>query len=588
MKLTTTVTAALAIFSNIAIAQNVSRTDQNIQNYIDKYKDIAIQEQIRTGIPAAIKLAQGIHETSFGQSELCQNANNHFGIKCKSNWTGPSYAYTDDAKDECFRMYNSDLESYKDHSNFLISNKRYAKLFTYEVTDYKSWANGLKQCGYATNPKYAVLIISLIEKFQLNEYTLIASNSAMINSNNNIAAVQTTNKPAVTTYSYKTSPTTTTSNTPVVTTTAAPKVEQNDYTTRTTQQQNLDINVPFYVTTTLNGLSGFYAKKGDMLLEYATKNNIRYTKLIAMNQIPDAPLEADMFIYLEKKMKKGLQEKYTVKEGETLIQISQKTGVDLNQIKLLNKLVEKVEVKAGEIINLQHERTTSPEVYIPSSKNVTRSNNSNTPSTKTDDYIVNNKKVETPIEEQTTEYTFGKSNNNNTSTPKPNASVTPKPESKPNNTNNSRGGIDVSNNSKKEEVVVVKEPAVIEKRVTETKPVTNNANYDNLSPYDKLKLHMEKNANKTEEFTGPSSGATTKNVAVTPQEVTTVNSTFQQEKPSNTSPKASNSTTTYKVKKGDALFSIANKFNVTIKQLEDWNKVTAKTLTVGKVLKVSK
>ena len=124
-----------------ALAQN----DARVQAYIEKYKELAILEQKRTGIPAAIKLAQGIHETAAGTSELCQNANNHFGIKCKATWTGETYTYTDDRKDECFRKYGDDITSYKDHSDFLYKNPRYSTLFTYSVDDYKSWSHGLKK-----------------------------------------------------------------------------------------------------------------------------------------------------------------------------------------------------------------------------------------------------------------------------------------------------------------------------------------------------------------------------------------------------------------------------------------------------------
>ncbi|MCD6064428.1 MAG: LysM peptidoglycan-binding protein, partial [Flavipsychrobacter sp.] len=117
------------------------------KKYVEQYKELAIAEQRRTGIPAAVTLAQGIHETSAGNSELAINANNHFGIKCKKNWTGQKYTYTDDAPNECFRKYNSSVESYKDHSDYLSSQPRYASLFQLSPTDYFSWAIGLKKAG---------------------------------------------------------------------------------------------------------------------------------------------------------------------------------------------------------------------------------------------------------------------------------------------------------------------------------------------------------------------------------------------------------------------------------------------------------
>lgn len=142
--------------------------------YIDQYKYIAISEMKRTGIPASIKLAQGLMESMSGRSELAINANNHFGIKCKNSWEGETYQYKDDDVDEkgeiihsCFRKYTAAEESYIDHSEFLTGRKRYKLLFDFDKTDYLSWARGLQNCGYATDPLYAEKLIVAIEKYQL-------------------------------------------------------------------------------------------------------------------------------------------------------------------------------------------------------------------------------------------------------------------------------------------------------------------------------------------------------------------------------------------------------------------------------------
>src|SRR5690606_27254645 len=152
--------------------------DLSVWEYINQYKDLAIAEQQRVNIPAAIKLAQGILESQYGKSELAINANNHFGIKCKSHWKGSTYTKDDDAKDECFRKYANSLDSYKDHSEFLVTSSRYQSLFTYSVLDYKSWAHGLKSAGYATNPAYASKLIEVIEKYNLNQFTELAMNTS--------------------------------------------------------------------------------------------------------------------------------------------------------------------------------------------------------------------------------------------------------------------------------------------------------------------------------------------------------------------------------------------------------------------------
>ena len=138
-------------------------------SYIDSFKAIAIEEMNNYGIPASITLAQGILESGSGSSDLAKYANNHFGIKCTSDWKGKAYYKDDDQKDDCFRVYKDPRESYKDHSQFL-KRKRYAALFELDKNDYRNWAIGLKNAGYATNPKYPDLLINIIEKYQLYQY----------------------------------------------------------------------------------------------------------------------------------------------------------------------------------------------------------------------------------------------------------------------------------------------------------------------------------------------------------------------------------------------------------------------------------
>lgn len=145
------------------------RWNERYQQYIDQYKDIAIEEMHRWKIPASITLAQGIYESGAGQSELARKGNNHFGIKC-NGWDGRKVYHDDDARNECFRAYNSVFESYEDHSRFLASGQRYRSLFNLKTTDYKGWARGLKAAGYATNPQYADKLIELIQLYKLYEF----------------------------------------------------------------------------------------------------------------------------------------------------------------------------------------------------------------------------------------------------------------------------------------------------------------------------------------------------------------------------------------------------------------------------------
>ena len=160
--------------NNLSIQQSHRDAIANYQSYtslqyIDRFKAIAIQEMNLYGIPASITLAQGLYESGSGNSELARVANNHFGIKCNSSWTGKSYYKDDDNHNDCFRVYDSPEDSYRDHSNFL-KRKNYAHLFELDKNDYQGWAYGLKAAGYATNPKYPQLIIGIIQKYNLDQY----------------------------------------------------------------------------------------------------------------------------------------------------------------------------------------------------------------------------------------------------------------------------------------------------------------------------------------------------------------------------------------------------------------------------------
>lgn len=156
-------------FSVQAICGPRYRWNSRYQNYIDQYKDLAIEEMLNYGIPASITLAQGLLESGAGGSELTVKGNNHFGIKCHG-WTGRAVYHDDDAAGECFRAYNSAEESYDDHCKFLTSGRRYRSLFDLDVRDYRGWAHGLKAAGYATNPHYAQRLIDIIELYKLYQY----------------------------------------------------------------------------------------------------------------------------------------------------------------------------------------------------------------------------------------------------------------------------------------------------------------------------------------------------------------------------------------------------------------------------------
>jgi flagellum-specific peptidoglycan hydrolase FlgJ len=157
----------LNLFTLLPLFLFAQYTEADIYNYIETYKGIAIQKMVEYKIPASITLAQGIFESACGTSRLATEGNNHFGIKCHKEWEGDTIKHDDDELQECFRKYKEAEESYNDHSQFLITRPRYAKLFTLDIMDYEGWARELKAAGYATNPQYADKLISLIERFDL-------------------------------------------------------------------------------------------------------------------------------------------------------------------------------------------------------------------------------------------------------------------------------------------------------------------------------------------------------------------------------------------------------------------------------------
>ncbi len=159
----------IALIAVVTVAAAQMKWNSAFQQYIDQYKDLAIEQMKKYRIPASITLAQGVFESGAGRSDLARKGNNHFGIKCHG-WQGRTVRANDDAPDECFRAYDNAWQSYEDHSRFLVNSNRYRKLFSLSITDYRGWARGLKAAGYATNPRYADKLIELIELYKLHQY----------------------------------------------------------------------------------------------------------------------------------------------------------------------------------------------------------------------------------------------------------------------------------------------------------------------------------------------------------------------------------------------------------------------------------
>lgn len=322
-----------------SLAASLSGQSAHIQNYIDQYREIAVAEMHRSGIPASIKLAQGILESDAGRSELALNSSNHFGIKCGPIWDGPTFYKEDDDRDKrgkliksCFRVFSDPAESYQAHSQFLRNpNKayRYGWLFDLDRTDYKSWAWGLKESGYATNPRYAVLLISLIEKYQLYSFDYYEPPTRIMVSRERESRSVTT----------------------------AEKISPRQITTSWKANGTDDIQV-IRGKVTNNGLTLVYAEKDDTPEILAGRYDVEVSDLIEFNERISGPSQTLMTaerVYLEKKKKKykGSTRAHTVLKGESIYEIAQIYGLRLDKLLKRNRLEPGEEPVPGSHIYLR-------------------------------------------------------------------------------------------------------------------------------------------------------------------------------------------------------------------------------------------
>jgi LysM repeat protein len=328
--------AILLLFLLTAGLFSFAQQREVIQQYIATYKELAISEMQRTGVPASIKLAQGIHETMAGTSNLVQKSNNHFGIKCKANWTGESVSHDDDARGECFRKYSSASDSYRDHSDFLKNSARYASLFTLDPLDYQGWANGLKKAGYATNPRYPLVIIKLIEDYQLQDYTLVALGK------------KSTDDPII-----------------VAASTEVPlPVKTTDAVEDKTETIVPAVSYPIGEFR-INDTKVVFVKKGTPYLFVAQQNQIPLARIFEFNEMKQEEIApTDQLIYLQRKRKTGNADFHTVQPGESLRDIAQQEAIRLESLLEYNFLREDQQPAPGERLALRSKSTNMPKLVL--------------------------------------------------------------------------------------------------------------------------------------------------------------------------------------------------------------------------------
>ena len=281
-------------------------------SYIEKYKEIAIEEMNQFGIPASITLAQGIHESNAGKSYLARIGNNHFGIKCHKEWEGERVYKDDDRRDECFRKYADPAFSYRDHSLFLAKRSRYSRLFQYDITDYKRWARGLKRAGYATDPNYARSLIKIINDFDLHRF-------------------DTRYSPEPVAYRGPLE--------------KAPVPSKEDFTVKGTKKGR-----KIYEN---NGKRLVIAGKDDSFLRIAHEQDVTRNQLMRFNDlIVEQKLNEGQLVYLENKRWRSKKHQFhIVRQNETWRSIAQLYGVRLAWLQLYNMFTG--ELKPGEKLRLK-------------------------------------------------------------------------------------------------------------------------------------------------------------------------------------------------------------------------------------------
>ena len=616
---------------------------ERAKKYVSQYSQLAINEQRNSGVPAAVTLGQGILETEAGASELMTQANNHFGIKCKNGWSGETFLHDDDAKQECFKKYKSADESYRDHSDLLKRNPRYNSLFNIPMKDYASWASGLRRCGYATDPQYATRLIKIIEDFGLQDYTLSGMDSSKTKLELQVAQQQTptSKQPLMVDKLEDTTifvldkkekgkekddeeeeveeaatppvvvPATTQPVAVVETVTSVPKAVSTPDTTVVAEPGSIRSiadsarNVIFPKDTSsiptaaptmndttgmvkIHGLKAFYAHKDEMLLQYAMQYNIRYPKLLEINDLADGPVPCNSYIFLEKKPAAGVNARHIVAEGESLWLIAQEEAIQLKRLTALNLMSPDETPVPGTVLQLQFPSSKKPDVKVTptaahKSNAIVLANkeekNSVTPQD-TADYIPLKNAPDTIgsadgfIHNSDSAIATGdnktKTQHGSKSQPKQKAAALPIPAAPQPLPEKSDAVVIITPNAPADKNAPTQ--WVTSDTVKKETPQVNSTDENEEDP-------------KKQELAGLKAQLDKVVYADDSKLVATVQSEQQAQKaPEEQSAKE---TKYYTVKKGDTAFSIAKKNNITVSQLLKWNDIDASDVKTGKKLKVS-
>ena len=558
--------------------------DIDVNDYIAQYKDIAVQEMERSGIPASITLAQGIHESAYGNSELARKAKNHFGIKCTKDWKGKTmYKWDDEAQKSCFRFYTSAEDSYVDHTDFLMNRRHYAFLFNYDRTDYKRWAKGLKKAGYATDPRYPEKLIKTIELYQLQQYDkvtgVLAYDTTKIVIPNDLA-IGKRHKPRSFFFKrYK----------------------------------------PGFFRT--NDATYAVSRKGESALAAAKRFGIPYKRFLKFNDLEDGDELMDyqpIYIQPKKGIYKGEEEVYKVEKDITMYEIAQEFGVKLSSLLAFNLMKQGEEPQNGEMIQLKATAESKPKLrpikhidllpspYVEEDKTAPLK----TPIKSTTPIVI--PKIERPkpaaltlntptydpvVYADTTQINTAKSKNkeflNAQIAPPRTTTTTPSTTTvvrrRPNNTNNTN--TTNTNNASTSTTTVIRRP------VNSAPPVNNTMGANNTSNQASTVIRRPQNnsnpvngtvempeTNKAVNATGFNNAGSTrdynKSIATLPQQTEKI--------PENTvviQPLGQKGIS-HTVKKGETLYAIHRLYDVPVAAIQEANQLADTQISIGQKLKI--
>lgn len=333
------------MFSNIQ-AQTWKTEDQ----YIQRFAQYAVEEMELYNIPASITLAQGLLETGGGQSRLAQEGKNHFGIKCKENWTGKTMKHTDDAPNECFRVYEDPRESYRDHSLFLVNRPFYKNLFQLDPKDYNAWAHGLKKAGYATNPRYAYILIDKIQKYKLFEFDYIKKE-------------QVTEKLLALYPDLANDKEFLAKNLPTPKKEEAPKVviDAPEPKKLTKEEVLLSVLMKAHPNEALRyiviPMEPDYDDASEVnLQDISKKYGVSTSKLMKWNELSSQTLKEGQILFLEKKNSSGSVDTYRAEKEDNMYSIAQKFAIRLDKLYNKNRMEYGDKVKEGQLIYLKNRK----------------------------------------------------------------------------------------------------------------------------------------------------------------------------------------------------------------------------------------